>query len=100
MLVDRNGVILDVIRFSHSRRQPAFVGTCESDGRMSSEMILAVLDIPNPATGGAHYAPGDTTLVPAVTAWRIDETRRGFGAVKADKLRCPRNGIYTIDGGP
>jgi hypothetical protein len=100
LLQDNGDVIRDALPFVHSISNPAFLGTCEIAGRKMSEEILAVLNIPVPAAAGRHYAPNDTTLVPAISAWRIDKTRAQFVKISVGQLRCPRSGIWTEDGGP
>lgn len=100
LLNDNGDVIRDALHFVHSRRNPGFIGTCETAGRKMSEEILAVLNIPVPAVAGQHYASDDTTLVPAISAWRIDKTRAQFVKISVEQLRCPRSGIWTEDGGP
>ncbi len=100
MLIDQHNVIRDVLPFVHSRKQPAFAGTCKIDGQEIPDEIIAVLDISVPLKAGQHYAPNDTTLVPAISAWRIDETRALFVKFPLAGLLCPRNSIFTKDGGP
>ena len=99
-LIDQHDVIRDALLFMHSMKQPAFVGTCRDAGREMQGTIIAELDIPVPLTAGQHYTTEDNTLVPAISAWRIDETRQQFVKLPVEHLRCPRNGIFTSDGGP
>jgi hypothetical protein len=100
MLMDQHHVIRDVISFLHSRKQPAFGGICKIDGREISDVVIAVLNIQTPLNAGQHYALNDSTLVPAIKAWKIDKNRAKFIKLSAELLRCPRNGIFTEDGGP
>lgn len=88
LLVDRTSIVRDAIAFpEHSKKAPAFSGICQSAGRDLPDVFIGVLD-------GA--SPGD--MLPALSAWKIDQKSARF--VKApDGLRCPRSGIFTVDGG-
>jgi hypothetical protein len=100
-LLETRGMVSDAIRFPrHSRRQPAFLGTCNINGK-ALDGVLAVLDNPNPRRPTEPpYESGDTTTLGAITAWRIDEVRARFVPLSVDGLRCPRGGgIFTVDGG-
>jgi hypothetical protein len=99
-LVDRRNLIRDAVLFEHSRARPGFIGECQVDGRPSSDGVLAILDIPKPLPEGRHYAANDSTLVPALVAWRIDEVQAKLVKIPTQGLRCPRNRIFTVDGGP
>ena len=100
LLLDKGLVIRDALLFVHSRSLPGFIGTCENDGRKLADAVyVATLKVLVPVESGHHYDPTDTTLVPAVSAWRIDETRARFVKVAVDRLLCPLNGIFTVDGG-
>jgi hypothetical protein len=90
----------DALQFPpHSRRQPAFLGACSVGGKRVDH-ILAVLDNPAPrAKGQPAYTPDDTTSLAAVAAWRIDPGSRRMVGMKPGGLRCPRGGIFTVDGG-
>ena len=35
----------------------------------------------------------------ALSAWKIDEKNAKFVKASGEGLRCPRSGIYTVDGG-
>lgn len=100
LLIDRNNVVRDAILHVHSERKPGFVGICEINGQRTTDTIVAVLDIPVPVEAPLRYAPNDSTLVPVIAAWRIDEKRARFIKLSVGHLRCPRNGIFTQDGGP
>ncbi|MFO1110280.1 MAG: hypothetical protein U1E61_13920 [Bradyrhizobium sp.] len=89
LLVDRPGVVRDVIAFpSHSRKSPAFSGVCQVNGREQPGAYIGVLN-------------GDATgdWLPAVAAWKIDEKGAKFAKASGDGLRCARSGIFTVDGG-
>ena len=91
----------DVIEFpSHSRRYPAFFGTCHLEGKELKDGVIAILDNPSPrAVGTPPYQPTDTTSLSPRVAWRIDEVHRKFVELPVERLRCPRGRIFTIDGG-
>ena len=102
MLVDHKNVIRDVLAFpAHSRATPEFSGLCRIGGKEMTDSVYALLDNksgfdPNPEH---HYAPNDQTLIPALSAWRVDEKRAKFVSVPAKGLMCPRSGLFTLDGG-
>jgi hypothetical protein len=100
LLVDKNNVIRDVLLFAHSRRQPAAGGSCMMDGREIPDEVLAILNVPAPLPDNQHYSFSDTTLLPAIKAWRVDEVTARFVELPAERVRCPRKSIYTRDGGP
>lgn len=85
---------------THSRRQPAIIGTCTVRGKALGDGVLAVLDNPAPrSVGQPPYSPEDTTSLSAIAAWRIDEKNRQFRELSATSVQCPRGQIFTIDGG-
>jgi hypothetical protein len=87
-VLERGGVVRDVVRAEHSKSAPEFVGTCEARGKPADGTVLAILD----ASGGG-------AMLPAKSAWRIDEAKTKFVAIDAAGLACPRSGIATADGG-
>jgi hypothetical protein len=103
LLVDSTDVIRDVLALpGHSRRTPEFSGMCTMRNRRTSYTVEAILDAAERGsmTGPAHYSPSGQTLLPAIAAWKIDETNVKFVALDPTALRCPRSGIAAIDGGP
>ena len=89
MLVDRKGLVRDVIEFPpHSKTSPAYSGTCKLNGQELPDIFEAVLN--------AKVA-GDE--LPALSAWKVDLDAAKFIKASTAGLRCPRNGIYTVDGG-
>jgi hypothetical protein len=100
ILVDDKSVVRDVLLFpAHSRAMPEFSGICKRDGKDLAYAVDAVLDNrkhvdPNP---DSHTDSGPP--LPALTAWRIDETHAKYISVPAAGLMCPREGIFTMDGG-
>jgi hypothetical protein len=86
-LLERDGVVRDVVRADHSKQAPSFLGTCKADGAESKDQVLAILD-----AGGADP-------LHAKSAWRIDEEKTKFVSMDAKGLTCPRSGIATADGG-
>lgn len=89
VLEDRKDIVRDVLPFpSHSKKTPAFSGFCKLNGREAPDIFVAVL---NAETSG--------DLLPALSAWRIDLKAAKFVKASTEGLRCPRSGIYTVDGG-
>ena len=89
MLQDRKGLVRDVIEFPpHSKKSPAYSGSCKLNGQELPDIFEAVLN--------AKVA-GDE--LPALSAWKIDLDAAKFIKAPTAGLRCPRNGIYTVDGG-
>ena len=86
-LLERGGVIGDVVRADHSKSAPEFVGTCSVNGTPTKFQVLAILDA------------GDADPLRAKSAWRIDEANAKFVSISTDGLACPRSGIATADGG-
>ncbi len=91
----------DAIQFpSHSRRQPAFLGTCTLNGKRLPDAVLAVLDNPEPrGPTEPPYSPEDTTPLAAIAAWRVDEAHLRLIKLPTEGLQCPRGEIFTVDGG-
>jgi hypothetical protein len=89
VLEDRKDVIRDVLPFpAHSKASPAYSGFCKVNGRDAPDIFVAVLN-----------GEGTAELLPALSAWKIDLKNAKFVKVSTDGLSCPRNGIYTVDGG-
>jgi len=89
-LVDRKGFVRDAIAFPpHSRKAPAYSGYCELNGRKLPDIFVAVLD------GGEQK----DDYLPVLSAWKIDLKGAKFIKASSEGLRCPRSGIYTVDGG-
>jgi hypothetical protein len=89
VLEDRQGRVRDVLPFpSHSRRSPAFSGICRVDGRDLPDVMIGVLN-----------GEGATDFLPVQSAWKIDQKNAKFVKASSEGLRCPRNAIYSVDGG-
>lgn len=89
MLVDRKGLVRDAIPFpSHSKKSPAFSSYCKLNGKDLPDIFVGVLNA---------EVPGDQ--LPALAVWKIDLKGAKFVKASTDGLRCPRNAIYTVDGG-
>ena len=89
LLMDDHSVIRDVLPFPpHSKTAPGFSGSCEASGKKVEGTLVAVL----------NDEPGAKTLA-AQSAWKIDEKAAKFVKLPTDGLRCPRDGIFTVDGG-
>ena len=88
-LIDRKGIVRDALAFpQHSKTQPAFSGFCQVNGKDLPDVIVGVLD---------GSAAGD--LLPVKTAWKIDQKQVKFVAISGEGMLCPKEGIYTVDGG-
>ena len=72
----------------HSRDAPAFIGSCQLDGH----------NLPGTAIGVLKNENGEKIL-PALSAWKIDDKQMKFVELKTEGLRCSRDGIITADGG-
>jgi hypothetical protein len=84
-----DGVVRDVLKFpKHSKDSPEFFGSCQLNGN----------DLPGTAIGVLKNESG-VEMLPAVTAWKIDEKQKKFVELKTEGLRCSRDGISTADGG-
>src|SRR5437867_10667186 len=89
VLLEDQDVVRDVLKFpKHSKESPAFIGSCQLNGR----------DIPGTAIGVLKNENG-AEILPAVSAWKIDDKQRKFVELKTEELRCWRDGIITADGG-
>lgn len=89
VLEDRKDIVRDVLPFPpHSKKTPAFSGSCKLNGRELPDIFVAVLN---------GEAAGDP--LPALSAWKIDLKAGKFVKMPIEGLRCPRSGIYTVDGG-
>lgn len=86
-LLERGGIVRDVVRADHSKERPSFVGTCEADALELRAQVLAILE---GGTGDWRHAK---------SAWRIDEAAAKFVSIDAKGLMCPATGIATVDGG-
>jgi hypothetical protein len=64
------------------------------------DLVFGILAVSAPADSARHFAPNDNTLVPAVSAWRIDERQGKFVKMETERLKCPRNAVFSVDGGP
>jgi hypothetical protein len=88
-LLEEKNVVRDVLKFpQHSKASPEFIGSCQIDGKKVSDTIIAVL----------RNEKGAESLS-ATAAWKIDAKVTGFVALRTDGLRCPRDGVITVDGG-
>ena len=89
VLLEDKDVVRDVLKFpKHSKDSPAFIGSCQSNGH----------DVPGTAIGVLMNENG-VQILPAVSAWKIDDKQMKFVELKAEGLRCSRDGIITADGG-
>ena len=89
LILDDHSVVRDVLQFpAHSRSAPGFMGSCLVAEKKVPGTIIAVLK--NEA--GAE-------LLAAEAAWKIDEKSAKFVKMTVDALRCPRDGIFSVDGG-
>jgi hypothetical protein len=88
-LLEDKDTVRDVLKFpKHSKDTPAFVGSCQLNGH----------DLPGTAIGVLKNEDG-AKILPAVSAWRVDDKQMKFVELKTDGLSCSRDGIITADGG-
>jgi hypothetical protein len=81
--------VRDVLKFpKHSKNSPAFIGSCQLNGH----------DVPGTAIGVLKNENG-VEILPAVSAWEIDNKQMKFIELNTPELRCSRDGIITADGG-
>jgi hypothetical protein len=89
LILDDHSVVRDALQFpGHSPSAPGFMGSCQVAEKKVPGTIIAVLK--NEA--GAE-------LLAAEAAWKIDEKSAKFVKMPTDGLRCPRDGIFSVDGG-
>lgn len=89
VLLEDKDVVRDVLKFpKHSKDSPQFIGSCESNGQK----------VPGTAIGVVKNEQG-VEMLPAVTAWKIDEKQMKFVELQTEGMRCSRDGIITADGG-
>ena len=89
VLLEDKDVVRDVLKFpKHSKDSPAFIGSCQLNGH----------DVPGTAIGVLKNENG-VEILPAVSAWKIDNKQMKFIELNAPELRCSRDGIITADGG-
>ncbi len=89
LILDDHSVIRDALQFPpHSRRAPGFMGSCQVGEKKVPGTVIAVL---KNETG--------VELLAAEAAWKIDEKSAKYVKMTTDGLRCPRDGIFSSDGG-
>ena len=88
-LLEDKDVVRDVLKFpKHSKDSPQFIGSCQLNGH----------DLPGTAIGVLKNERG-VEILPAVTAWKINDKQMKFIQLQTEGLRCSRDGIITADGG-
>ena len=88
-LLEDKDVVRDVLKFpEHSKDSPQFIGSCQLNGH----------DVPGSAIGVLKNENG-VEMLPAVSAWKIDEKQAKFVELQTEGLRCSRDGISTGDDG-
>jgi hypothetical protein len=89
VLLEEKNTVRDVLKFpKHLKDAPAFIGSCQSNGH----------DLPGTAIGVLRNEDG-VEILPAVSAWRIDDKQMKFVELKTEGISCSRDGIITADGG-
>jgi hypothetical protein len=89
LILDDHSVVRDALQFpAHSKSAPGFMGSCQAGEKKVPGTTIAVL---KDETG--------TELLAADAAWKIDEKSAKFVKMTTDGLRCPRDGIFSVDGG-
>jgi len=85
----KRNAVRDVLKFpKHSKDAPAFIGSCQLNGH----------GLPGTAIGVLRNEDG-VEILPAVSAWRIDDKQMKFVELKTEGISCSRDGIITADGG-
>ena len=80
-VLEDGDVVKEVLKFpQHSKDSPQFVGSCQLNGH----------DLPGFAIGVLKNEPG-AAMLPAVSAWKIDEKKAKFVELQFEGLRCGRN---------
>src|SRR6266478_2719177 len=91
MLLQDGSIVRDVLKVPpHSKTSPLFIGTCETNGKESKDIVVAILDNEKDTRASA---------LTAKVAWKIDQKEMKFVSVPFEVLRCPRSGVITLDGG-
>ncbi|PYK20233.1 MAG: hypothetical protein DME55_02780 [Verrucomicrobia bacterium] len=89
VLLEDQGVVRDVLKFpKHSKDSPQFIGSCQLNGH----------DVRATAIGVLKNEKG-VEILPAASAWKIDDKQKKFVKLQTEGLRCSRDGIITADGG-
>jgi hypothetical protein len=89
VLLEDQDVVRDVLKFpNHSKDSPQFIGSCQLNGH----------DVPGTAIGVLKNEEG-VDILPAASAWKIDDKQKKFVKLQTEGLRCARDGIITADGG-
>jgi hypothetical protein len=89
VLLEDQDVVRDVLKFpNHSKDSPQFIGSCQLNGH----------DVPGTAIGVLKNEEG-VEILPAASAWKIDDKQKKFVKLQTEGLRCARDGIITADGG-
>jgi len=89
LILDGHSVVRDALQFPHhAKSSPGFIGSCQVKEKKAPGTIIAVLK----DEAGAE-------MLAAEAAWKIDEKNAKFVKVEIDGLRCPRDGIFSVDGG-
>ena len=88
-LLEDKDTVRDVLKFpKHSKESPEFIGSCQLNGQ----------DLPGTVSGVLKNDDG-AKILPAASAWKIDEKPMKFVELTPEGLRCSRDGIITADGG-
>jgi hypothetical protein len=89
VIFEERNIVRDVVKMpKHSNDSPEFSGTCQLNGK----------DLPGYAIGVLKNEEG-AAMLPALSAWKIDEKQKKFVELQTEGLRCSRDGIITVDGG-
>jgi hypothetical protein len=91
MLLQDESIARDALKVPpHSKAAPLFIGACQTNGKESKDIVVAILD--------NEKEPAVNALT-AKVAWKIDQNKMKFVSVPVEGLRCPRSGVITSDGG-
>jgi hypothetical protein len=95
LLVDPHEIVRDVLLLPyHSKTSPEFEGRCRVNNQETPEAIIAVLE--DEAEHKSLSIQGKNFLK-AKFAWKIDESQAKFVKMNTDGLRCPEEGIISLN---
>lgn len=99
VLEDKTGFVRDVLPVQpHDFAKPQFTAMgCKRNGKELPDVFVGLLDNHAGDRSKPVDPSDDKTLLPVLTAWRVDQKHAKFVSQPAAGLACPRNGIFTVD---